>query len=646
VESCQQQANKALQLPLSHTLLGTDTHKDYESNTLPHPHWHLKNIVSVGRGMAFYTAAAAATTFTRRCHPNQYSWRKTVTAGMVATKKRGWQQQQQQRRRQRFQHCQSIDALMVGNTTASSRGVSNFYPHFATSQGPFPSTNFFYDTSNTRTYTFTKRTVTTTTTETTINIGGGGGGGEGEGLYQQAMELLHRAEGIEKEREDERSQKMYTTWQQQQQQQQQQSSEEEGQNPKKDSKRHHGVRVIKTLVKETQKDYQQKKSSNNSGNSNSNHQQQAMELLREAATIYRHPQAAVQLGNMLLNEASVRLTNNNNSRSSSSTSTSTKKQTNNNNMKNSDTTTTTIEEQLVQEAMDMFKIGGESGSRVGWYNLGQLLWTGFPPQDVDDDDENDDENGEHDVDVEEDRDETSVTVIDDNDDDKNSTIHNNNSSSSSSSSSSIIIPPNMYEAMEAFTCAIDLGDGDAMYLVGVHRLTQGGKENLHSGMKLIERAADDANHGGALYYLALLHLNGEPHMGIPPCTLEEFTVRLDKAVEAGNTDALFTRGHSYYHGTEGYIQNFPRALDDFLLGASYGHAECAVSAGAMLHHGVGVLPDQRRAFELYQLAGELGSEEGWMNVIDCWRQGLGVPQSDDTANYIEATMLKKNKRKE
>jgi TPR repeat protein len=61
----------------------------------------------------------------------------------------------------------------------------------------------------------------------------------------------------------------------------------------------------------------------------------------------------------------------------------------------------------------------------------------------------------------------------------------------------------------------------------------------------------------------------------------------------------------------------------------------------MLHSGVGVLTDQRRAFELYQLAGELGSEEGWANVIDCWRQGLGVPKSEDTARHIEETMLSK-----
>jgi TPR repeat protein len=58
------------------------------------------------------------------------------------------------------------------------------------------------------------------------------------------------------------------------------------------------------------------------------------------------------------------------------------------------------------------------------------------------------------------------------------------------------------------------------------------------------------------------------------------------------------------------LQDFKKALDDFLQASDEGHADAAVSAGAMLHNGVGVLKDQRKAFELYQLAGELGSEEG------------------------------------
>ena len=143
--------------------------------------------------------------------------------------------------------------------------------------------------------------------------------------------------------------------------------------------------------------------------------------------------------------------------------------------------------------------------------------------------------------------------------------------------------------------------------------------------------------------LFLQHLNGEPIIGLEPCSLDKFVTLLDRAVEAGSIDARFVRGNSFYGGTEGYPQDFKRALDDLLQAADEGHADSAVSAGAMFHNGVGVLKDQRKAFELYQLGGELGSEEGWMNVVDCWQQGLGVPKSEETARYIKETVLKEKK---
>ena len=404
------------------------------------------------------------------------------------------------------------------------------------------------------------RSFTTTTTTTS----------DGNDIYQQAIQLMDRVKEIEKEREQERSNKMYEAYQ---------KSQEAQNDPKMQ-----GVKVIKTLVKETRKD-KKKKSDGVNDNEENNPEvihQRAFDLLKRAAYEYKHPEAAVQLGNTLLSQAA----------------------------KEKDTT---IQKDTVLQAMELFRTAGEAGSRVGWYNLGHILWTGFPPYD----DGDDVDAGEEGVTEEPiDGDDNDDEAIDDR-----------------------IIPTDMHEAMSAFTKAIDLGDSDAMYLVGVHRLTQGGRENYHSGTKLIERAAD-AGHGGALYYLALLHLNGEPHIGLEPCSLEEFVERLDRAVEAGNVDARFVRAHSYYHGTEGYPQNFKKALDDFLLAADEGHAESAVSAGAMYHNGVGTLSDHRKAFELYQLAGELGSEEGWKNVIDCWRQGLGVPKSEETARYIEKTMLK------
>ena len=170
-------------------------------------------------------------------------------------------------------------------------------------------------------------------------------------------------------------------------------------------------------------------------------------------------------------------------------------------------------------------------------------------------------------------------------------------------------------------------------------MTVGYKEVIFSGLKLIEKAGE-MGHGGALYYLALFYLNGEEKIKLEPCTLEEFQVMLNKAVDAGSTDAMFTRGHSYHHGTEGYPQSYKNALQDFLNAADGGNADAAVSAGAMLHIGTGAPKDQAKAFELYQHAGELGSKEGWQNVVACYMTGEGVPQSIETAQYIKDTILK------
>ena len=54
----------------------------------------------------------------------------------------------------------------------------------------------------------------------------------------------------------------------------------------------------------------------------------------------------------------------------------------------------------------------------------------------------------------------------------------------------------------------------------------------------------------------------------------------------------------------------------------------------------GVVQDQVKAFQLYQLAGELGSREGWRNVVACYATGQGVTQSTSTAKYIAKIMLK------
>lgn len=227
----------------------------------------------------------------------------------------------------------------------------------------------------------------------------------------------------------------------------------------------------------------------------------------------------------------------------------------------------------MSSAMEYYHRACSAGAREGCFNRGSLLWTGW----------------KHPTD------------------------------------SVIVIEPNEVLAMEAFERAISLGDADAMYFVGVQLLSEDSNpaETVQEGFSLIQQSAEQG-HGGALYYLALLYLNGNEQLKVLPCSMDDFMQRLDVAVEACDPDALFLRGYSFYHGENGYELDYKRALDDYLVAADMKHADAAVSAGAILHqHHEGVAQDQKRAFQLYQLGGELGSEDGWRNVVACYVTGEG-----------------------
>ena len=88
------------------------------------------------------------------------------------------------------------------------------------------------------------------------------------------------------------------------------------------------------------------------------------------------------------------------------------------------------------------------------------------------------------------------------------------------------------------------------------------------------------------------------------------TVKCDEILATTRSlEALFMRGRGSYHGEHGFEQTYTNALRTFLQDAETGHhADAAVSAGAMLHQGVGGKGDQRRAFELYHEARKLGTE--------------------------------------
>lgn len=375
-----------------------------------------------------------------------------------------------------------------------------------------------------------------------------------------------------------------------------------------------GVAVVRTIVKQTRQSSQSKNNSikvekwdskkNDNAHNSSNgqavsekldeeyYQKEALQYLEEAALRYGHPLALVRLGNEALEI----------SKKSSVSS--------NEQFINTDRCADWIDEspinlaQILAQSSNtiekdeggneptspyislahlLYEEAGKAGSAEAWYNLGHLLW---------------------------DRSDGDGTKV--------------------------------MNAMEAFNKAVDLGDSDAMYFVGVQYLSQ--EKDEVTGYQLLCRAAHEYSHGPALHHLALLNLqDGEK---------DEFRGLLTKAADAGNPDSLFLQGYCFYHGEDGYEVDVLAALDNFLAAAeNFEHVEAMVSAGAILHQGVFspqgsaiIQRDQRRAFELYQQAGELGSIEGWRNVVACYAMGEGVKKDIDMAKHIAKTMLKDNDR--
>ena len=244
----------------------------------------------------------------------------------------------------------------------------------------------------------------------------------------------------------------------------------------------------------------------------------------------------------------------------------------------------------------LYENAGRLGSPEGWFNLGHMLWTG------------------HDPDVQVD----------------------------------------VGRALECFEKAVDLGDDDARYFLSVYYL---GQEDNHDagadgntnddglydtsrkrGLQLLQESCNNG-HVGALYYLALMYRNGDAGLDFEQC-MDLYREYLDQAADGGDADALFLRAYCMCNGEDGYEMNKVKGLEGFVESGEAGNADGFVSAGALCHHGgIEIKRDQRRAFELYQQAGELGSVEGWKNVVACYALGEGVPKCEQTAKHISKTML-------
>jgi len=279
-----------------------------------------------------------------------------------------------------------------------------------------------------------------------------------------------------------------------------------------------------------------------------------------------------------------------------------------------------LEKEDVETAMKYYDQAASNGSGEAWFNLGHLYWTGYE--------------------------------------------------SDESSDNTFELKEDEIKAIECFKNAINCDDVDALYFIGTHLIQEdgdflnktknafklsfpnafvnegnNGKERRLNGLMMIEQAAM-LRHAEALYYLALLHRNGDSHLDVESFEKlkdeSRYYFYLEEACNQGSANALFLRGNCFFHEEDGYDKDVQSALNDFLEASALGHADATVSAGAVYHKGyTPVKRDERVAFELYQKGAEMGSIEGWRNISACYLLGEGVPKCEKTAKHIYETMVQK-----
>ena len=499
---------------------------------------------------------------------------------------------------------------------------------------------------------------------------------KGEECYQRAMDALKNASIAKQKQEEHLLKEQFDAMERQRRRTQQREQQRQMQRQKEDPRlqrlnndmqtdtkdRAAGVALVRKIVQQSNAAVQVEQWNNNNDSSGQTSnittnntpinnttdttnkgeeywQQIAQKHMQDAAFRYGHPLALVRLGNDALDMAK----NGNNDNSKSTISIPLPDDGGRCESPINFLEYKAINNDATSMALYLYNEAGKQGSKEGWYNLGHLLWE----------------------------------------------------------NSNALDEVDSYEAKEkamyAFHKAIQLGDAaDAIYFVAAQYLsydeedqdeeeksflsnvykqygqevikslnttTSGRREedtfvendiqsgqstnNLHqNGYRLLCHAAHVHDHGPALHHLALLHNQRND--------IEVFHRLLNKAADMDNPESLFLLGHCRYFGSDGYSQNLSVALDYFLAAADHKHTNAMISAGAMLHQGVFsddgqtviIERDQQRAFDLYQQAGELGSIEGWRNVVSCYATGQGVPKCLDTAKYIANTMLKEEEEQE
>ncbi|MDE6792342.1 MAG: hypothetical protein K2J48_04595, partial [Muribaculaceae bacterium] len=114
----------------------------------------------------------------------------------------------------------------------------------------------------------------------------------------------------------------------------------------------------------------------------------------------------------------------------------------------------------------------------------------------------------------------------------------------------------------------------------------------------------------------------------------------ERAASLGNVDAMFNIALLYEHGDR-IPQNIYKALMWYRAAAEKGDAKSMVNLGSLLEDGPEEIQNHKEAFQWFLKAAESGYTVAWNEVAHCYRYGIGVEQSVDSAyeNYLKATEM-------
>lgn len=148
-------------------------------------------------------------------------------------------------------------------------------------------------------------------------------------------------------------------------------------------------------------------------------------------------------------------------------------------------------------------------------------------------------------------------------------------------------------------------------------------------VSVLRSAADNDSVAYAMNVLGLAYMAGA---GVEGDTAKAI-VWLEKAGRYGYNEAWHNLGMIYKDGKFGIGQNFTKAYNAFMNGASVGSIVCKYDAGFMLYKGLGCRQDYAASAALFEDGANADHSPSLYMLGLCYRNGYGVPQDTARASF-------------